>query len=476
MDHPPSPPLRPVQPEDLHRPRYHFTAPRGWLNDPNGIIHDGERWHLYYQHNPSAAHWGDIHWGHATSRDLLHWQDEPIALAPTPGSPDQGGCFSGCTTVVDGLPTLHYTGYTPERQVQCAATSPDWQHWTKRPERTIAEPPPGVGHTDFRDPYVFQHGGAWYLLVGGSIRSERGLVLLYRSEDGIGWHYLHPLYTAADLTQGVLWECPNFFPLDGRWVLTVSVWPNLAARWFVGRFEGERFLPDAEGLLDLDGGAFAHYTAAAPDGRRLQWAWMNEQRAQARIDARDWAGALTVPRELLIDAQGRLGQRPIAELAALRQAPVPIEPTGLARGERLRFAGRCLDIEATFTLRDRLKVGLTLLATPDGSGFDAERTRVFFWPDARRLVIERAASSTDPAVRRQDLWAHLEVPDGTPLRLRVLLDHSVLEVYANDAVCLSTRVYPASAASLRAAAWVDGDADVDLQAWAMGSCHARVVG
>ncbi len=247
------------------------------------------------------------------------------------------------------------------------ATSTDWQHWHKHPERTLTTPPTGVGATDFRDPYVFRHGGTWYMVVGGSIRSERGLALLYRSDDGIAWRYLHPLHTAADLTQGVLWECPNFFPLHGRWVLTVSVWPNLAARC---------------------------------------------------------------------------------------------------------FAGRSLDIEATFTLRDRLKVGLTLLASAEGSGAEREASRVFFWPDARRLVIERAGSSTDPAMRRQDLWAHLEVPDGTPLHLRVLLDHSVLEVYANDQVCLSTRVYPASAASVTASAWVDGEADVALRAWAMDSCHA----
>jgi len=466
------PPARVPDPADRHRPRYHFTAPLGWLNDPNGVIHDGARWHLYYQHNPAAPRWGDIHWGHATSTDLVHWQDEPIALAPTPGSPDQDGCFSGCTAVVDGVPTLYYTGYTPERQVQCAATSTDWQHWHKHPERTLTTPPTGVGATDFRDPCVFRHGGTWYMVVGGSIRSERGLALLYRSDDGIAWRYLHPLHTAADLTQGVLWECPNFFPLGGKWVLTVSVWPNLAARWFVGRFEDERFVPETEGLLDVDGGAFAHLCAPAPDGRMLQWAWLCEQRAQERIDPHGWAGALTVPRELLIDAKGRLGQRPVAELAALRGEPVPVAETGALRGERLRFAGCCLDIEATFTLRDRLKVGLMLLATPDGSGAEREATRVFFWPDARRLVIERAGSSTDPAMRRQDLWAHLEVPDGTPLHLRVLLDHSVLEVYANDQVCLSTRVYPASAASVTASAWVDGDADVALRAWTMGSCHA----
>jgi beta-fructofuranosidase len=169
-----------------HRPRYHFTAARQWINDPNGLCFHAGRYHLYYQYNPAAPRWGDIHWGHASSADLVNWRDEPVALKPSPGF-DEGGCFSGSFALVSGVPTLYYTGYTAERQVQCAATSSDLLSWTKHPERCIDTPPPGVGATDFRDPYVFRHGGRWYMAVGASIRSERGQVLLYRSEDGVAW-------------------------------------------------------------------------------------------------------------------------------------------------------------------------------------------------------------------------------------------------------------------------------------------------
>lgn len=454
---------------DAQRPRFHFTAPSQWLNDPNGLCFHAGRYHLYYQHNPGAPKWGDIHWGHASSADLVHWQDEPIALRPSPGH-DQGGCFSGSFALVDGVPTLYYTGYTAERQVQCAATSTDLQRWTKHPERTIVEPPPGVGSTDFRDPYVFRHDGCWYMAVGASMRSERGQVLLYRSADGVAWRYLHPLYTSPSLALGVLWECPNFFRLGDRWVLTVSVWPCLGVRYFVGRFDNEVFVPEREGELDVDGGAFAHLAMRAPDGRTLQWAWINEQREQDQIDAAGWAGAMSVPRELRLDPQGRLCARPVAELAALRRAPIAIESTGEQRGTLHRFAGRCLDIEATFTMRDRLRLGLTVLASPDGS----ESTRILFWPDARRLVIERSRSSINPKVRRQDVHSLLCLDEGEPLRLRVLLDASVLEVHANERVCLTTRVYPALASSVQASVFVDGDADVAIQAWAMGEiCAGR---
>jgi len=447
-----------------HRPRYHYTAPRGWLNDPNGVGFHAGRYHLFYQFNPAAPRWGDIQWGHASSADLLTWRDEPVALVPSPGH-DAGGCFSGSLALVDGVPTIYYTGYTPERQVQCVATgSDDLRHWTKQPQRTIVDPPEGVGATDFRDPYVFRHDGQWRMAVGASLRSERGQVLLYRSDDGVQWHHLGPAYTAPDLAHGVLWECPNLFPLGDRWVLTVSVWPNLGVLAYVGRFDGTNFVPESESVHDVDGGAFAHLAMRAPDGRTLQWSWLNEQRAQPAIDAEGWAGALSVPRELALDARHRLLQRPAAEVAALRRGPVPITATGERRGITHRFQGTCLDLEARFTMRDRLKCGLVLAASPGGE----ESTRVLFWPDARRLVVERGASSQDPGTRRQDLWALLVLDEGEPLDLRVLLDHSVLEVYANQRLCLSTRLYPTRADSLEGWAFADGDADVAVQAWTMG--------
>lgn len=452
----------------MHRPRFHFTAQTNWINDPNGVcFHDG-RYHLYYQYNPNAAKWGDIHWGHASSADLAHWRDEPVALAPTPGGPDAGGCFSGSFAVVDGTPTIYYTGYTAERQVQCAATSADLRRWSLQPARTIATPPELVGPHDFRDPYVLRHDGRWYMVVGASLAHERGQALLYRSDDGIAWQYRGPLFVSPNLAFGVMWECPNFFPCGDKWVLTVSRWMGAAAYWFVGRFENERFVPEADGVLDVDGGAFAHLTMRGPDGRALQWAWMNEQREQALVDADGWAGAMTVPRELSVDARGRLNLRPAAELALLREAPVAIGRTGATSGVVLSFAGRHLDIEADFTLRkvtDGQKVGLTVLAAPDGS----EATRIVFWPDARRLSIERARSSADAQVRRQDVVGLLVLDRGEPLRLRVLLDASVLEVYANDRLCLATRVYPTKAEAVLGSAFVEGDAELVLRAWTMGA-------
>ena len=144
--------------------------------------------------------------------------------------------------------------------------------------------PAGVEGHDFRDPYVFQHTGHWYMVLGASLDHQRGQCLLYRSADGNSWEYCGVLYAAEDSRLGVMWECPNFFPLgdDGKWVLTVSLWLGLGVQAWVGRFENERFVPEAEQVIDVDAGAFAPLTMRAPDGRTLAMASTTGSRQPGR--------------------------------------------------------------------------------------------------------------------------------------------------------------------------------------------------
>jgi beta-fructofuranosidase len=452
--------------DDRFRPRFHFTAARNWINDPNGVCFHGGRYHLHYQHNPSATRWGDIHWGHASSADLVTWRDEPIAFGPSTEH-DLTGCFSGCIEVADGLAFAYYTGHSAARQAQCMAISSDLRTWTKQVEPVAKDPPEGVSPHQFRDPFVLRHGGWWYMVVGASLRGELGQCLLYRSADGRQWQYRHPLFTAADPSLGAMWECPNLLAVGDRWVLTLSNWPNLNALAFVGRFDDERFVAESDAVLDVDGSAFAHLAMTAPDGRVLQWAWLDEQRDAQQADADGWAGALTVPRELRLDARRRLCSRPVEALAALRQRAVELRPTGATHGVRQRFSGRHLDISARFDLHEHCNVGLTVLASPDGR----ERTRIVYRPDARRVVIERSRSSIDVGTRLQDQHGLLVLSAGEPLELRVLVDASVIEVYANERLCLCSRVYPVLSSSVQAEAFTDGAADLELQVWEMGSIH-----
>src|SRR5581483_2573540 len=194
---------------DPRRPQYHLLPAANWMNDPNGPVYWRGEYHMFYQYNPHAAIWGDMHWGHAHSPDMVHWRHMPVALAPTPGGPDAGGCFSG-TALADGdRVAVVYTGVVPARESeatirdgvhslresQCLAfaTGNDLTACTKDPVPVIAAPPPGLDVTGFRDPAPWRDGDTWYMAVGSGIRGKGGAVLLYRSKDLRHWEYLHLL-------------------------------------------------------------------------------------------------------------------------------------------------------------------------------------------------------------------------------------------------------------------------------------------
>ena len=175
---------------DPHRPRFHFTAPRNWLNDPNGLCFRDGVFHLFYQHNPHAPIHGSIHWGHATSTDLVHWADQPIALAPgAPGEPDADGCWSGVLVDDAGIPTIVYTGLRGDQQRPCVAVgSQDLTTWVKDPGNpVIDEPPEGLQLGGFRDHCVWREGGEWHQIIGSGIQGRGGTALLYRSTDLRNW-------------------------------------------------------------------------------------------------------------------------------------------------------------------------------------------------------------------------------------------------------------------------------------------------
>src|SRR5215471_3848317 len=193
---------------DPLRPQFHLLPPKNWMNDPNGPIFWNGLYHMFYQYNPNAAVWGDMHWNHAVSEDLIHWRHLPIALAPTPGWADADGCFTGSAVNDNGTATILYTGVKsvdPElatlrdgqhsfREVQCLATSTDpqlrmWAKW-KTP---VVQPPDDARLTGFRDPFLWRERDQWFLGVGSGVRKEGGRVLLYRSKNLRAWEYLHPL-------------------------------------------------------------------------------------------------------------------------------------------------------------------------------------------------------------------------------------------------------------------------------------------
>ena len=435
---------------DAHRPRFHFTPPQNWMNDPNGLIQYKGVYHLFYQHNPWDAVWGDMHWGHATSLDLVHWTDRPIALPPTPGTFDEGGCFSGCAVVNDdGLPTFIYTGvlehdkeknYRPQSQ-GIAVSHDGLETFVKHPDNPLIPLPPSDFETkDFRDPCVWKDGDWWYNVIGSGEIGGGGKALLYRSHDLVEWEYLNPILTGDPEESGRIWECPSFFKLDGKWVLFISPIPGGKVKYFVGDFDGRKFTPDSFQVFDY-GSSYAPQTFVDEQGRRLLFGWIREDRRGELHDAAGWAGAMSLPQELTLNANGKLNIAPVGEVKALRRNQKNWAMKTLTPGSGNLLAdvsGNALEIWLDIEPGDAEKITLSFYQTPDG----AEQTHLVYDVKAKTLGFNRSQSSLQDGVGKHLHETKIDLGDNEHLLLNLFLDRSVVELFANQNTYLATRVYP----------------------------------
>ena len=440
------------------------------MNDPNGVIHWDGRYHLFFQYNPDGAWHANMHWGHAVSDDLTHWTELPIAIAPTPDSPDQGGVFSGCVVDDHGTPKAIYTGVNDDYQiqVQCLATgNADLTRWSKHPANPIiSDVPAHLRQThDFRDPFVWRQDDSWYMALGSHIVGVGGAVLLYRSDNLLDWEYLNPLFVGDAARHGFNFECPNFFPLGDKWVLIVSAQYSRAlahSLYFVGRFENHRFIPEREAVFD-PGYSYASLSHIDGDGRRLIYSWIREGRSVEAQREAGWTGVQAIPRELWLDEQERLCSRPVPEFEQLRGRHWRFNGSELDTGE-VAVRGLSLDIEAEFDAGAAETCGMALACSLCG----AEKATISYERDTRTLRIERHYRHEDPNVDSAAQGVAHPLDPGEKLRLRILLDGSVIEVIANDRKTITSRFYPSSRDS-QGVAIIGPEAVQTLDIWELES-------
>lgn len=322
-------------------PVLHGRPSQGWVNDPNGLARIDGRWHVFFQYNPDGPHHERIHWGHASSPDLVTWRHEPIALTPRPDGLDAHGCWTGCVVDDDGVPTAVYTAIRddPRRSVVAIARSDrTLRDWVVQDE-PVARQDHDPATTDVRDPFVFTLDGHRFAVQGAGHRQGHASLPVHAVDDLDDWRACGSLLdgddpVAARIAPANIWECPNLVRLDGRWVLIVSLWehndgrdPFAGVRWMLGDLElvdqAPRFSPETGGLID-SGPCFYAPQLLAVDDRVLAWGWAWEHgRAQHQIDEAGWAGCLTFPRELFL-AGGLVASRPARELLRLRRWPLEI--------------------------------------------------------------------------------------------------------------------------------------------------------
>ena len=480
-----------ADPDHPHRPRYHFTPERNFMNDPNGLVYFDGEYHLFYQHNPFGDTWGHMSWGHAVSPDLVRWRHLPVALR------EEGGImiFSG-SAVVDrantsglcGPPGARaaclvaiYTGHGHDKQTQNLAYSRDrGRAWTKYAGNPVLD----IGARDFRDPKVFWHAATARWIMAVSLAEERK-IRFYGSTDLKAWTPLSD-FGPEGYTQGQ-WECPDLFelPVEGgpartRWVLSVNVNPGAplggsADQYFIGSFDGTTFRnenPPAQ-VLWADYGKDFYATQSwsdlpSSDPRRVWIGWMSNWQYANQDPTSPWRGMFTVPRALRLAARPegiRLVQEPAVELRSLRGAPRTVPPRDVAGTLALdAVSGDALEIEAVFAAASASAFGLKVRKGKDEEtvvGYDVRAGEVFV--DRRRSG--GAGFSPDFPGRHAGPLAM----EGGRVRLHVLVDRSSVEVFAGGGGAVITdRIFP-DPSSRGVALWAEGGSAslVSFEAWSL---------
>jgi fructan beta-fructosidase len=388
---------------EKQRPQFHFTSRRGWLNDPNGLVfHDGE-WHLFYQHNPYGWDWGNMHWGHAVSKDLVCWKELPIALYPKKYG---DWAFSGSAVVdrdnTSGFgtaekPTL-VAAFTSTGRGECIVYSTDrgrtWQEFDGNPV---------VKHAG-RDPRLLWHAA-----------SKQWAMAVYDEAEGKRWIAFH---TSPDLKKWTYrsriegyFECPDLFELPVAGKKGESKWVLYAAdgKYALGSFDGQEFKPDGGKHTLWHGNFYAAQTFSnVPDGRRIQIGWGQG----ITFPEMPFNQQMTVPCRLTLRASGdgaRMVAEPVKELESLRGEKHRVTDVTLKPGENPlnKVKGELLDIVAELHVGDAEAVGLTVRGTP-----------ITF--DVKKLVLTCKHVS-----------APLKLDDGV-LKLRILVDRGSIEIFAQD--------------------------------------------
>ncbi|WP_285243209.1 glycoside hydrolase family 32 protein [Pseudarthrobacter sp. fls2-241-R2A-127] len=469
-----------VHDDDIFRPVFHYSAKNTWLNDPNGLVHHEGIYHVYYQNNPFGSVWGNMSWGHATSTDLLHWDEQPVAILCDAEEDifsgsivideyNTSGLGDGQTAPLVAIYTSAYKDSSVRRgtQAQSLAWSSDGGYtWTKYQGNPVLD----RNSADFRDPKVFRYNGlsgSYWVMV--AVEANEHKVVIYSSENLRDWHYLSS-FGPANATGGV-WECPDLFPLplDGdegqtKWVLTLNLNPagpngGSGGQYFVGHFNGVAFTSETtvtQGIskrADLDAYQWLdwgrdYYAAVsfnnAPDGRRLMVGWMNNWQYGAAIPTWPWRSPMSLVREMsLVTDQGRprLAQRAADEYLAHNPESVDTWP-GLAIAEGIHHLGAGVAvgiIEVTFTPDSAEEFGLIIR----GNGSDG--TRIGIRPLENRLITDRTRSGD---TEFHDAFASV---DTAPIRpasdgsytLTVFIDRCSVEVFAqNGQVTMTGLIFP----------------------------------
>lgn len=457
-----------------HRPHFHFTPDSAWMNDPNGMVYYDGEYHLFYQCYPDSNVWGPMHWGHAISRDLVHWQRLPVALFPD----ENGWIFSG-SAVVDyenrsGLGTAEnppmvaiftYHNHKMDKagridyQTQGIAYSTDkGRTWEKYEGNPVLHNP---GIRDFRDPKVFWYEPAERWIMALAVKDH---ISFYSSENLIDWNHESDFGEGFGAHGGV-WECPDLFPLDvngkEKWVLLVSINPGginggSATQYFIGDFNGIRFTSDnsPETVLWADWGKddYAGVTWAGipeSDGRRIFMGWMSNWQYGQVVPTSKWRSAMTIPRSLQLrqTAEGlRLISQPVQELTKLRNDTVAINQSSISNVTKTIYSNldKALtgELDLTLLMKNKAKTDTSMNFVIEISNENGENVKIGYAPAKHQFFTDRSHSGETAFNIDFPVEAFAKrISISDTIQMKIFIDVASVEFFADDGEVVMTNIF-----------------------------------
>lgn len=444
-----------------HRPAIHFTPKANWINDPNGMVYHNGIYHLFFQYHPFSTVWGPMHWGHATSRDMVKWKEEPIAIYPD----SLGTIFSG-SAVVDKNNTSGFgkNGQAPlvaifthhdadgekagriDFQNQSLAYSNDnGKTWTKYSGNPVVKNP---GIKDFRDPKVmwYEPQKKWIMTL-----ATKDIITFYSSPDLKNWTK-ESEFGAGRGAHGGVWECPDLITLDDngktRWVLIVNLNPGgpnggSGTQYFVGDFDGKTFTSEQPKTMWLDYGPdnYAGITWSNTGNRKILMGWMSNWMYAQQVPTKKWRSAMTIARELKIGHVGNdilVTSVPVKELSAIKTKPVVVKNLTLtSKGTNINATGKAQIPCAINLTMDQAKDFSIVLSNSLG-----EEVRIGFDKAGNQYFIDRTKSGkTD--FNKEFAAKHFapRFAAGAKLNMTLVIDVSSVELFADDGLTVMTEIF-----------------------------------
>ncbi|WP_226035526.1 glycoside hydrolase family 32 protein [Aquibacillus saliphilus] len=459
-----------------YRHNYHLMPERGWMNDPNGFSYFNNEYHLFYQHYPYDTKWGPAHWAHAVSTDLIKWKPKGIAL--TPGEEyDKNGVFSGSGIQIGREHWLYYTGHIDSlldtkydsdlkkkpstvegketnsfiRQVQCLAKSVDgltYHKYEHNPVISSNQIPLEFRIEDFRDPKIWVYKSKFYMVVGASSKKNVGYVLFYTSIDGLNWQFLNKLTLGKDY--GTVWECPDFFELEGKHVLLISpqevnrvdnhnknIHTTMALIGLLNYNTGE-FVVEFEQELDQGFDFYAPQSLLTKEGKRVLIAWMNMWHEKYILHelGHGWNGSMTIPRELSLK-NGELFQKPYQKIEGYQKNKIEFYNLSLdGEYDDKSLYGNSQRIDIQFDMQNSHKLAFEL--------FKGKREGLLLTFDKNRNELTLDRKKSDYAIEyltANDCTRSQFIDLSKPISLTILLDVSSIEIFVNDGEQVFTSLF-----------------------------------